>query len=53
MTNMIFEFECEECGHEFEELVDTKAKPPPCPKCESTKTRRIMTPHPKHTSWPV
>jgi hypothetical protein len=21
MTNMIFEFECEECGHEFEELV--------------------------------
>ena len=23
MTNMIFEFECEECGHEFEELVDT------------------------------
>jgi putative FmdB family regulatory protein len=52
MTQMIREFECQSCGHEFEELVE-KDEVPPCPKCESTDVKETRTAHPKHSSWGV
>jgi putative FmdB family regulatory protein len=53
MTDMIREFECEECGHEFEDLVGNDEPPPPCPECKSTKTKRVAAKpaHGKHSSW--
>jgi len=39
----MFDFRCQDCGHVFEELVSNSAAPPPCPKCESTKTLRMLS----------
>lgn len=39
----IFEYTCTECGHEFEELVFDREECPPCPKCSSTKTGKLMS----------
>jgi putative FmdB family regulatory protein len=39
----IYEFECEQCGVRFEELVAAAAVPPACPECESTETRRLIS----------
>lgn len=39
----IYEFECEECGGRFEELVAAEAAPPACPECGSTRTRRLLS----------
>lgn len=44
----IFEYVCDKCGKEFEELVFGDATPP-CPKCASTKTRKLMS-RCRHTS---
>lgn len=38
----IYEFECEECGTPFEELVATGAAVP-CPACGSERTRRLYS----------
>ncbi len=38
----IYEFECEECGNRFEELVTGEASVP-CPRCESGRTRRRLS----------
>ncbi len=40
----IYEFECEQCGERFEELVGAGAAPPGCPSCGSAQTRRLMSP---------
>jgi putative FmdB family regulatory protein len=40
----IYEFECEECGVRFEELVAVGATEIPCPKCGSGQTRRLISP---------
>jgi putative FmdB family regulatory protein len=40
----IYEFECEECGARFEELVATGATEQACPDCESVRTRRLISP---------
>jgi putative FmdB family regulatory protein len=39
----IYEFECEECGVRFEELVAAGAVDVPCAECGSTRTRRLMS----------
>ena len=39
----IYEFECEECGARFEELVATDALSLPCAECGSTRTRRLLS----------
>lgn len=39
----IYEFECEECGARFEELVAAAAPPPACPECGSTRTGRLIS----------
>jgi putative FmdB family regulatory protein len=40
----IYEFECEECGERFEELVGAAADAPTCPACGLARTRRLMSP---------
>jgi putative FmdB family regulatory protein len=39
----IYEFECEECGARFEELVAAGAEGVPCAECGATRTRRLMS----------
>ena len=39
----IYEFECEECGARFEELVAAGAAEAPCLECRSTRTRRLIS----------
>jgi len=39
----IFEYTCSDCGHEFEELVFDRDECPPCPKCNSAKTGKLMS----------
>ena len=38
----IYEFECEECGVRFEELVGAEADAA-CPACRSERTRRLYS----------
>jgi putative FmdB family regulatory protein len=38
----IYEFECEECGTRFEELV-AAGRAAPCPACGSERTRRLYS----------
>jgi putative FmdB family regulatory protein len=39
----IYEFECEECGVRFEELVAAGATSVACAECGSARTRRLMS----------
>jgi putative FmdB family regulatory protein len=39
----IYEFECEDCGERFEELVAASVAAAPCPACGSTRTRRLIS----------
>jgi putative FmdB family regulatory protein len=39
----IYEFECEDCGSRFEELVAADAPGPACPECGSQSTRRRVS----------
>ncbi len=39
----IYEFECEECGGRFEELVAAGAEGVACAECGSTRTRRLVS----------
>jgi putative FmdB family regulatory protein len=39
----IYEFECEECGARFEELVAAGAEAAPCAACGSARTRRLIS----------
>ena len=40
----IYEFECEECGKRFEELVAAGADAAVCPSCGSPEARRLLSP---------
>jgi putative FmdB family regulatory protein len=39
----IYEFECEQCGERFEELVAAGAVDAACPRCAATRTRRLLS----------
>jgi putative FmdB family regulatory protein len=39
----IYEFECEECGSRFDELIAVDAGPPLCPRCRATRVRRLFS----------
>ncbi len=41
----IYEFVCEDCGHEFETLLRNRDEVAglKCPKCESAKLKRLMS----------
>ena len=39
----IYEFECEECGTGFEELVAAGTAAVSCPECGSGRTRRLIS----------
>jgi putative FmdB family regulatory protein len=40
----IYEFECEDCGSRFEELIKSGASAPACPSCGSGRTSRRLSP---------
>ncbi len=39
----IYEFECEDCGERFEELVAASTGSVPCPACGKERTRRLIS----------
>ncbi len=39
----MYDFRCEQCSKEFEELVPRDYKEVPCPGCGSTETRRLLS----------
>ena len=39
----IYEYRCEQCRYEFEELVGFSEPAPNCPKCESAKVNRLLS----------
>ncbi|GAB6175717.1 hypothetical protein JCM16814_06080 [Desulfobaculum senezii] len=39
----LYEFECEKCGAQFEDLVASDAAAPPCPECSSGATRKLLS----------
>lgn len=40
----IYEYQCQECGNEFEALVSMNASEnPACPKCDAKKVRKKMS----------
>jgi len=39
----IFEYRCDACGHEFEELVLNTSAPPRCPKCGKGKLEKLFS----------
>jgi putative FmdB family regulatory protein len=39
----IYEFQCEECGTRFEDLIAAGANGPNCPSCGSARARRLLS----------
>ncbi|MEW6265200.1 MAG: zinc ribbon domain-containing protein [Thermodesulfobacteriota bacterium] len=39
----IFEFHCDKCGHDFEELVRSSHEKICCPECKGRKVRKQMS----------
>ncbi len=39
----IYEYECGECGHQFEALILPKTTSTACPECKSTKLERLIS----------
>ncbi len=40
----IYEYQCESCQHDFEELVrSSRNASPPCPVCGAKKTKRLVS----------
>jgi putative FmdB family regulatory protein len=39
----IYEFECEQCGERFDELVAAGAVDAACPRCGATRSRRLLS----------
>jgi putative FmdB family regulatory protein len=40
----MYEYKCEECGREFEELMSASSREQPrCPSCGAEKTRRMIS----------
>jgi putative FmdB family regulatory protein len=40
----VYEFQCEDCGERFEELVSSKATAVACPACGLERARRLLSP---------
>jgi putative FmdB family regulatory protein len=40
----IYDYGCEKCGHKYEKLVKLNAENPPCPECESTDIKKLVSP---------
>ena len=40
----IYEFECDQCGSRFEELMASAGEAPVCPDCGADRTRRGLSP---------
>ena len=40
----IYEFECEQCGSRFEELMQSAGAAPACPDCGAGGARRLISP---------
>jgi putative FmdB family regulatory protein len=49
----IYEFECEQCGHKWEELSPMGVSVARCPKCEALAPRipSVSSPHFKGEGW--
>ncbi len=39
----IYEYRCEDCSNEFEELVGISEPPPECPNCNSSRVNRLLS----------
>lgn len=39
----LFEYQCAECGHKFEELVPNSETKVSCPRCKSAETRKLLS----------
>ena len=39
----IYEYQCRDCGHRFDELRSYDEPDPPCNKCESLKTAKLVS----------
>jgi len=39
----IYDYTCEACEEQFDELVRFDAPPPPCPACDSEETQRMLS----------
>ena len=39
----IYEYDCKDCHHTFEELVISGSEPVKCPKCGTSKVQRKMS----------
>lgn len=39
----LFDYRCEECGHVFEELVESREAQVACPSCASQRARRQLS----------
>jgi putative FmdB family regulatory protein len=39
----VYQFECEECGERFEELIASGTQSLPCSRCGSRRTRRLLS----------
>lgn len=39
----IYEYACQACGSEFEDIVSATAPNPACPKCKSPDTKKLMS----------
>jgi putative FmdB family regulatory protein len=39
----IFDYQCRQCGHQFEQLVRHGSKPEPCPACHATDLEQLLS----------
>jgi len=39
----IYEFECQTCSHQFEQLMSASAHKPACPKCRGRKVEKLFS----------
>ncbi len=45
----LYDFHCNECGHEFEALVRPQDPPAKCPSCQSTTVEKLLSGFALHT----
>lgn len=46
----IYEFRCDKCHRDFEEITGSDAQAPHCPNCGSEATHRLMSASARHRS---